>query len=138
MAIIANDVQRYSNVVKHEFMPENGYCKKMVVVNGAAATIQIGTVLGLVTATGKYKVCEASATDGSQVAAAVVVGNSRGHALPTVMAATTDTNFLVLHRGPAGVSAGALTLGASVTAGALTQAAYAQLAAIGIDVLTTI
>jgi hypothetical protein len=138
MAIVATDTQRYSNVVKHEYMPEIGYCKTVAVVNGPAATIGIGTVLGKVTATGKYKVVEASANDGSQVAAAVVVGNARGHTVPTNMAATTDTSFLVINRGPAGVSAGALTLGASVTAGALTQAAYAQLAAIGIDVLTTI
>lgn len=138
MAIIATDVPRYSGLVKHEYMPEIGYCKKMVVVNGAAATIAIGTVLGQVTATGKYKVVEATATDGSQVAAAVVVGNARGHALPTTMAATTDTNFLVLHRGPAGVAAGALVYGASVNTDTLKATAAAQLAAVGIDALVTI
>jgi hypothetical protein len=138
MPVIATENQHYSNVVKHEYAPDWAYCKKTVVVNGPAATIAIGTVLGQVTATGKWKVCEASANDGSQVAAAVVVGNSAGKPMPTAMAATTDTTFLVMYRGPAAVSANSLTFGASVTAGALTQAAYAQLGAVGIDVLTTI
>lgn len=138
MPIVATDTQRYSNVVKHEFEPSWAYCKKIVTVNGPAATLPIGTVLGKVTATGKYKVCEATATDGSEVASAVVVGNASGQPLPTVMAATTDTKFLVLHRGPAAVSAAALTFGASVTAGALTTAAHAQLDAVGIMVLQTV
>lgn len=138
MTVIATDNQHYSNVVKRENGAEWGQCKKVVVVNGPAATLPIGTVLGKVTATGKYKVLEASAADGSQVAAAVVVGNAFGQPLPTVMSATTDTNFLILYRGICAVSAASLTMGASVTAGALTQAAYDQLGAAGIDVLTTI
>lgn len=138
MPVIATETQHYSNVVKREFGPEYGYCKKMVVVNGPAATLPIGTVLGQVTATGKFKVVEASANDGSQVAAAVIVGDAMGHPMSTVMAATTDTKFLVIYRGPSAVSDTSLSFGASVTAGALTTAAYAQLAAAGIDVLTTI
>lgn len=138
MAIVATDVARYSSVVKHEYMPEIGYCKTMAVVNGPAATVQIGTVLGKVTATGKYKVVQSTATDGSEVAVAVVVGNAFGQPTATVQAANTDTSYLVLHRGPAGVARGALTMGNTVTAGALTTAAYAQLAAVGIDALVTI
>jgi len=138
MTVIATDTQRYSNVVKREDGAEWGQCKKMVVVNGPAATLQIGTVLGKVTAGGKYKVLEASAVDGSQVAAAVIVGNATGQASPTVMPATTDTKFLVLYRGICAVADTSLTMGASVTAGALTTTAYEQLAAAGIDVLTAI
>lgn len=138
MTVILNDTQHYSNVVKREDGASWGQCKKVVTVNGPAATLPIGTVLGLVTATGKYKVVEANAADGSQVAAVVVVGNAFGQPLPTVMAATTDTKFLVLYRGICAVSDTSLTMGATVTAGALTTAAYAQLAAAGIDVLTTI
>ncbi len=138
MTVIATDTQRYSNVVKREDGAEWGQCKKMVTVNGPAATLPIGTVLGKVTANGKYKVLEASAVDGSQVAAAVIVGNAFGQAVSTVMAATTDTKFLVLYRGICAVADTSLTMGASVTAGALTTAAYDQLAAVGIDVLTAI
>lgn len=138
MPVIATETQHYSNVVKREFWPEVGYCKKMVVVNGPAATLPIGTVLGKVTATGKYKVVEATAVDGSQVAAAVIVGDAAGHPMPVAMANATDTKFLVIYRGPAYVADTSLTFGASVTAGALTQAALDQLAAAGIDALTTI
>lgn len=138
MPIVATDTQRYSNVVKHEYESNWGYCKKMVTVNDAAATLQIGTVLGKVTATGKYKVVEATATDGSEVAAVVIVGNASGQPLPTVMAANTDTKYLVMYRGPAAVSAGALTFGASVNTAGEIAAAHDQLAAAGIDVLTTI
>jgi hypothetical protein len=138
MPIVANDTQHYSNVVKREFSPEWGYCKKVVTVNGPAASITIGTVLGLVTATGKYKVCETSAADGSQVAAVVVVGDAMGHPLTTTMANATDTKFLVIYRGPVAVSDTSLTFGASVTPGANLVAAQAQLVAAGIDVLTTL
>lgn len=138
MTIVATDTQRYSNVVKREDGASWGQCKKMVTVNGPAATLPIGTVLGKVTATGKYKVLEATAVDGSQVAAAVIVGNATGQAVSTVMANATDTKFLVLYRGICAVSDTALTMGASVTAGALTTTAHEQLADAGIDVLTTI
>lgn len=138
MAIIANDSMRYSNVVKREDGPEWGQCKKMVVLNGAAGTYPIGTVLGQVTANGKFKVVEATAVDGSQVASAVVVGDFMGHPNPVVAAANADTKVLVLYRGICGVADKSLTFGASVTAGALTTTAYAQLAAVGIDVLPAI
>lgn len=138
MAIIANDTQRYSNVVKHEFEPSWAYCKKMVTLNDAAATLQIGTVLGMVTATGKYKVCEATAVDGSEVAAVILVGNAMGQPLPVVAANNADTQVLVIHRGPAAVSASALTFGASVNTDAEKAAAHAQLDAKGIMVLQTI
>lgn len=138
MPVIATESMHYSNLVKRENGAEWGQCKKVVTVNGPAATLPIGTVLGKVTATGKYKVVEATAVDGSQTAVAVVVGNAFGQASSTVMAANTDTNFLVLYRGTCAVADKALSFGASVTAGALTQTAYDQLAAVGIDVLTAI
>jgi len=138
MAIIAQESQRYSNVVKREEGANWGQCKKVVTINDAAATLQIGAVLGKVTATGKYKLCEASAADGSEVAVAVMVGDSRGHAMPVTLAANTDTKVLVLYRGPSAVSDKALSYGASIDTDAEKSAMYDQLAAVGIDVLTTI
>jgi hypothetical protein len=138
MPIIATDSQRYSNVVKREAGPEWGQCKKMVVLNGVAGTFPIGTVIGQVTATGKYKVVEATATDGSQVASAVVVGDFMGHPVPVTVAANTDARVLVLYRGASAVADKSLSFGTSVTTGALTLSLYAQLAAVGIDVLPAI
>ena len=72
MAIVATDTARLSNLVKHELWPETGYCRKEVTVNEATAkTYAVGTVLGKVTADGKYKIAVQTAVDGSAVAAAI-------------------------------------------------------------------
>lgn len=114
--------------------------------NGLVFTITAGgtpavagdTLPIVVTGTEKYKLVEASATDGTQVAKVVVVGDATGRPLPTTVVLNTDTNFLVMYRGPAAVADDALVFGASVTAGALTTAAQNQLIAAGIDVLEQI
>ena len=98
MATIATDTLRKSNLVKQELFPEQGYNYDAVTVNEATAkTYAVGTVLGKVTATGKYKICVQTAADGSQTAAALVVGDQS-------IAATTDTKVLALVRGPASLS----------------------------------
>ena len=114
------DTSRFSNLVKHELWPETGYCRKEVTVNEAAIkTYAVGTVLGKVTATGKYKIAVETAVDGSKVAAA------------------TDTKIVVLEKGPAEISKGALVLDATYDNDAKKDAVYASLEAVGINVLTT-
>lgn len=100
MAIIANDTVRFSHVVKHEYEPQIGTCRDVVVVNDIAQTLKVGTILGKVTATGKYKVADKDAVDGSQTAAAVVIADVAGNSGDIALAATTDTKVLVLARGP--------------------------------------
>ena len=132
MPTIATDTLRKSNVIKQELWPEVGYNYDAVTVNEAAAkTYAVGTVLGKVTATGKYKICVQTAADGSQTAAAVVVGD---HSI----AATTDTKVLALVRGPAVVSRDALVLDASHDLQAEKDAIYASLTALGIIVAPTV
>lgn len=46
MTVIASSTQSYSNLVKREFSPEWGYCKKLVTYYGAATSIAVGSVLG--------------------------------------------------------------------------------------------
>jgi hypothetical protein len=124
--LIATDTLRFSNTVKHEYEPALGFCRESVTANEASVkTYAIGTVLGKVTATGKYKVAVATATDGSEVAAAVVVEDK-------AVAATTDTKVLALVRGPAIVGKAALVLDASFDLQAEKDAVYAALAAKGI------
>lgn len=125
MPLIATEGLRYSNTVKHEYAPELAFCREQVIVNESAQTLAIGTVLGQVTATGKWKIVTAGATDGSQVAAAVVVEEI---AVP----AATDTKVLALVRGPAIVSKGALTMGADIDTAGEKNAVYAALATKGI------
>lgn len=138
MTVVATDVARQSNVIKHEYEPSKGYCRKMVTAyEGSSATYKVGTVLGKITASGKYKICEATAVDGSQTAAAIVISSKLGEDSFTV-AATTDTSVLVALRGPMIVSKDALTLGASVDTTPEKDAVYASLEALGILVETTV
>lgn len=132
MTIVAQDTARYSNLVKHELWPETGYCRKEVTVNEAAIkTYAVGTVLGKVTATGKYKIAVETAVDGSKVAAALVIADQS-------IAATTDTKVVVLIKGPAEVSQGALVLDATYDDATKKGVVYASLEALNINVLTTV
>lgn len=132
MPIIATENFRYSNLVKYELEPSIAFTREAVTVNEAAAKeYVIGTVLGKVTATGKYKISVQSATDGSEVAAAVVVEDKS-------VAATTDTKVLAIVRGPAMLSKAALVFDASYDLDAEKDAAYAALAAKNILVNTSV
>ena len=125
------DTSRFSNLVKGELWPHTGYCRKEVTVNEAAVkTYAVGTVLGKVTASGKYKIAVETAVDGSKVAAAIVIAD---HSI----AAATDTKIVVLQKGPAEISKGALVLDATYDNDAKKDAVYASLEAVGINVLTT-
>jgi hypothetical protein len=139
MPVFATEGQfdRYSSLVKYihdKDKPEMH--NEVVTVNEAAAkTYTLGTVLGKVTATGKYKVCVQSAADGSQVPAAIFVGDGAiGYTAPVNVQATTDTKVLTLARGRAIVAAPALKLDASFSDAAKVQSAYDALKALGIFV----
>lgn len=79
MSLIATENPRISDVVKYEQAPEHGYCREDVVVNAAAAAdYVIGTVLGKVTASGKYVPVNATQVvgqEGAEVAAAILLEN---------------------------------------------------------------
>lgn len=131
MAVISTSLHTISNVVKHEHGADFAYCRQRVTVNDAAGTLAIGTVLGLVTATGKYKRAVQTASDGSQTAAAIV-------AAAQTIPGTTDTSVLVYFRGPMGVSKGGLVLDATYDTAPEKAAVYAALEAKGIQCLDTI
>jgi len=92
-----------------------------------------------VTGSERYKVCEYTATDGSSIPHAIVIGvGPQGVGFGGTIAATTATPVLVLERGPAIVADAALTFGASYDSAAKKAAAYIALAALGIVVETQI
>lgn len=140
MAVIATDSTRLSNLVKKYDAPNNPELfNDVVVVNQAAqTTLKVGTVLGKVTATGKYKVAVETAVDGSKVPAAIYIGDASGLAQDVTVAATTDTNVLVLNRGKVVVSKSMLLLDATYDNQAKLDAAYAGLEALNILVETTV
>ena len=123
--LLATENYRLSNTLKYEYEPSIAYCRAVAVINDAAADLKIGTVLGVVTATGKYKVSVQTAVDGSQNPAAVLIEDK-------TVAASTDTKALVLVRGPAIVSKAGLVLDASFDTTAEKNAVYAALEAKGI------
>jgi hypothetical protein len=126
MTVIATEAKRISNVVKQELFPESGYCRIAVTYNGTAASLVPGTVLGKVTADGKYKVAIQTAADGSQVADAIVL-------VEKTTLLNTDITVLCLVKGPAIVSKAGLILDASYDLDAEKEAVYAALVAKGIN-----
>ena len=108
------------------------------VTAGGTAAAAGDTLPIVVGGTVKYKLVEASATDGSQVAKAVYLADQIGLAHPITPVLNTDTQILAMTRGPVIVAKGALQFGASVNSAPLLAAAYAQLTAVGILPETTI
>lgn len=131
MTVIATSVHTLTNVVKHEYGADFAYCRSAVTVNDTAGTLAVGTVLGKVTATGKYKRSVQTASDGSQTADAIVWEAK-------TIAGSTDTLVICLVRGPAGVSKGGLVLDATYDLDAEKAVVYASLEAKGIQCLDTI
>jgi hypothetical protein len=139
MPVIATDTQRLSNLVKKYDAPNNPELfNEVVTVNQAAqTTLKVGTVMGKITASGKYIVAVETAVDGSKVPAGIFIGDANGLAQDTVIAATTDTPVLVLARGKAVVSKDALFLDATYNDNTKKNTAYAALKALGIMVEAT-
>lgn len=129
MAVIATDKTRLSHLLKQEYAPELAYCRSVLVANDSAQTYEIGTVLGKVTASGKWKVCVQNAADGSQNPAAIVIESK-------VIPATTDTKVLAITRGPATVSKAGLVFDLTTwNTQPKLDAGYAAFETLGIQVL---
>lgn len=102
------------------------YCREAVTLKGGAS-YPLGSVLGRITASGKYRLAPAAAVtgdEGAEVAVAVLI--------EAVDATAGDSTGLVVARGPAIVSRAALVLDASVDDSAKTAAKHAELSAAGI------
>jgi hypothetical protein len=136
MPVIATEGQfdRFSSVVKYiDDVAKPSTHNELVTVNEAAIkSYSLGTVLGKVTATGKYKIAVQTAVDGSNVPAAIVIGDSSGVVTTFAVAATTDTKVLTLARGKAIVAKEGLKLDATYNDATKVQAAYDALKALGI------
>lgn len=129
MTTIATENKRLSNWLKWELATEVAYCRKEVIVNEASAIAYVsGDVLGKVTATGKYKIAKQTASDGSQVPAAIVVYDS-------AIGAGVDKGVSVVIKGPAIVGKKGIRLDATYNDDTKKGVAYAALEAIGINVV---
>ena len=117
-----------SDLLKREFDPD--YSRETVTIKAGTA-YPLGAVLGRVTATGVYAFSPAASTTGSEgaeIANAVL--------LHPVAASDTDTQAVILARGPVIVADQALVFDATVTDAAAQSLKHQQLAAHGIVVRT--
>ena len=109
------------DVLKYELNPN--FTRETVTLLAGVA-YPVGSVLGRITASGKYKLATSGGTDGAQNAAAVL--------LYATDATEADQNAVVILRGPAIVSKAALVFDATVDDAAKTATKHGQLAALGI------
>jgi hypothetical protein len=90
MAVIATDSTRFSAVVKHEYEPQTGYCREVVTMNDAAATIKVGTVLGAYVTTPTGTASAKAGNTGNGVMGAITVASVPGLILGTYKVAITE------------------------------------------------
>jgi hypothetical protein len=86
----------------------------------------------------KYKMVEATATDGSNIARAIYISANDGSFGTSTIAATTDTSVIALVRGAAIVGKETLTYGASIDTAAEKTKLYSELESVGIICRTQI
>jgi hypothetical protein len=140
MSVIATEQGRLSNLVKMLDSSNNPELhNEVVTVNEAApVTYKLGTVLGKITASGKYIVAKETAVDGSKVPAAIFIGDAQGLCQDTAIVATTDTKVLTIARGKAVLSLSACLFDATYSDATKLGIAYAALKANGILLENTI
>ena len=109
------------DVLKYEVNPN--YTREVITLL-QGQPYPVGSVLGKITASGKYTLSPATGADGSQVATAVL--------LYAVDATLADATGIVVARGPAIVSRAGLAYDATVDDGAKITTKIGQLAAAGI------
>jgi hypothetical protein len=109
------------DILKYEVNP-NYTREEVTLLQGM--TYPVGSVLGRITASGKYKLATSGGSDGAQTASAVL--------LYAVDATLADAAGIVLARGPAIVSRAALAYDATVDDGGKITTKIGQLAAAGI------
>jgi hypothetical protein len=113
-----------ADLLKYEL--NGSYCRETVTLK-AGTSYALGSVLGRITASGKYRLspdAEVVGDEGAEVATAVLI--------EAVDATAGDRTGLVVARGPAIVSKAALVFDASVDDAAKTAAKHAELSAAGI------
>ena len=101
------------------------YTREVITIatGGANPVLEPGTVLGKITASGKYTAHDPAAVDGTETAVAVLWGKAD--------ATAADVDAVVLLRGPAIVNGNDLVFASTPTALEIT-AAHTALAAVGI------
>jgi len=109
------------DILKYELNPN--YTRETITLLAGIA-YPVGSVLGRITASGKFTLASDGGVDGAEVAAAIL--------LYSVDAMLADASEVVIVRGPAIISPANLTYDASVDDAAKTATKITELAALGI------
>lgn len=112
------------DLLKYEL--NGSYCRETVTLK-AGTNYALGSVLGKVTASGKYRLApaaEVTGDEGAEIGAAILI--------EPVDATAGDRTGLIVARGPAIVSKAALVFDASVDQPAEIAAKHAELSVVGI------
>lgn len=107
---------------------DSNYSRDDVVIAATAGVITEGTVLGKVTASGKYMPLNPTATDGTQIACAIALGETDATLADAVIAAVTRMAL---------ISEKYLSFPATITAAQKTKA-LADLLAVGLKNTKTV
>jgi len=118
---VLNQPLTMGDVLKYEVNPN--YTRETITLL-AGMPYPVGSVLGRITASAKYKLATSGGSDGAQTASAVL--------LYAVDATLADATGIVVARGPAIVSRAALAYDATVDDAAKITTKIGQLAAAGI------
>uniref|UniRef100_UPI0040488462 head decoration protein n=1 Tax=Yoonia sp. TaxID=2212373 RepID=UPI0040488462 len=118
---VLNQPPTMGDVLKYEVNPN--YTRETITLL-VGMPYPVGSVLGRITASGKYKLATSGGSDGAQTASSVL--------LYAVDATLADATGIVVARGPAIVSRAALAYDATVDDGAKIITKIGQLAAAGI------
>lgn len=139
MPVISQTYPTDGNLVIYEEGCEVGWTREGVVVNETVDTVYShGHVVGKVTATGKYKLCNPSAADGSQNAAGIVRWQANANGGDFTVKAITDTRIVISTRGGMILSKDGIRFGPGFTTQVQKDAAIAQLDALGIKSTVTV
>lgn len=110
MTIVANDTPLYSNLVKHEYFPEQGFCKKTVTYYGTASAIGVGSVLGAYVANPTITPGTMVGTGNATVGTASVTAHKDLKIGKYIVNMLTATTFVVIDPEGAAIGTGSTTV----------------------------
>lgn len=139
MTLIATEAKPLSNYVKHEYGQKNLTRESVTVTVTAGDVLQVGQILGEITASGKYIVAVETAVDGSKAFGGILADLQDGSRERT-FAATGDVTLTIVNSGPALASRNALltVLDASYDDGTKQDTLFAGMVAAGIKESTNL
>lgn len=135
MALLNTEAKPVSYFVTHEYAEKNLPREGVTVTVTEGQVLKVGTILGKITASGKYIVAEETAVDGSKAFGGILVDLQDGSRERT-FAAAGDVTLTLLTGGPAMANRGALEtlLAASYDDDTKKDTMFAEMVAAGIEV----